>query len=120
MPSKLSFGRGDIVLISLDPTSGHEQAGYRPVLVISPREVNDLMGTAIVLPITTGGNFARVQGFTVPLDDAGITTEGVVLCHQPRALDLVARGARGVVESVPDVVLSDVLARFISLFEDAL
>ena len=104
-------------MVSLDPTSGHEQAGYRPVLVISPREANDLMGTAIVLPITTGGRLARVQGFAVSLDEAGTTTGGVVLCHQPRTLDLVARGAKGVAESVPDAVLSDILARFISLFE---
>ena len=119
MGHKLSFDRGDIVMVSLDPISGHEQAGYRPVLVISPREVNDLMGTAIVLPITTGGRLARVQGFAVSLDEAGTATGGVVLCHQPRTLDLVARGAKGVAESVSDVVLADILARFIALFEMA-
>jgi mRNA-degrading endonuclease toxin of MazEF toxin-antitoxin module len=118
MGSKLSFDRGDVVSVNLNPTSGHEQEGYRPVLVISPREVNDLMGTVIVLPITNHGNFARVQGFTVSLDDAGITTGGVVLCHQPRTLDLVARGAIGAVESVPAPVLSEVLAKFVSLFEE--
>jgi len=47
--------RGDIYIVSLDPTAGHEQQGHRPVLVISPAKFNRLTGVPVVLPITTGG-----------------------------------------------------------------
>ena len=53
--------RGDIYLVTLDPTEGHEQRGRRPVLVVSPGAFNQLTRVPIVLPITTGGNFARVN-----------------------------------------------------------
>ena len=57
--------RGDIYLVSLDPTAGHEQRGRRPVLIVSPGAFNRLTRTPVVLPITTGGNFARTAGFAV-------------------------------------------------------
>lgn len=59
--------RGDIYLVCPDPTSGHEQQGTRPVLVISPSAFNHRTRTPIVLPITTGGNFACTAGFAVSL-----------------------------------------------------
>src|SRR6201984_1113059 len=83
--------RGDIYLVSLDPTQGHEQQGRRPVLVVSPGAFNRLTKVPIVLPITTGGNFARTRGFAVPLTGADTRTTGVVRCDQPRALHLDAR-----------------------------
>ena len=86
--------RGDIYLVSLDPTSGREQQGTRPVLVVSPSGFNRLTKTPVVLPITGGGDFARTAGFAVSLMGAGINTTGVVRCDQPRSLDLVARNAR--------------------------
>ena len=55
--------RGDIYLVSLDPTAGHEQQGTRPVLVVSPDEFNRVTQVPVVLPITSGGNFARTAGF---------------------------------------------------------
>jgi mRNA interferase ChpB len=102
--------RGDIYLVSLDPTAGHEQQGTRPVLIVSPGAFNRLTGTPVVLPITTGGNFARTAGFAVSLDGAGTRTTGVVRCDQPRALDVAARGGRKL-ESVPAGVLAEVLGR---------
>jgi mRNA interferase ChpB len=102
--------RGDIYLVSLDPTAGHEQQGTRPVLIISPGAFNRLTRTPVVLPITTGGNFARTAGFAVSLEGAGTRTTGVVRCDQPRALDVAARGGRKL-ESVPAGVLEEVLAR---------
>src|SRR5690349_25063733 len=83
--------RGDIYLVSLDPTAGGEQQGKRPVLVISPGKFNRITGVPIVLPITGGGVFARMEGFAVTLMGAGTQTTGVVRCDQPRALDLRAR-----------------------------
>jgi mRNA interferase ChpB len=86
--------RGDVYLVLLDPTVGHEQQGKRPVLVISPGKFNRLTRMPVVLPITTGGDFARTAGFAVSLMGAGTRTTGVVRCDQPRALDLQARGAK--------------------------
>lgn len=108
--------RGDVWKVDLDPTKGREQQGYRPVLVISPVEFNRLTRTAIVVPITTGGRFARVHGFTIPLSGASTRTDGVILCHQPRTVDLEARGARWV-EALPDEIVVDALARLASLLE---
>jgi mRNA interferase ChpB len=108
--------RGDIYLVSLDPTAGHEQQGTRPVLVVSPAAFNRLTKTPVVLPITTGGNFARTAGFAVPLAGAGTKTTGVIRCDQPRALDLGARNARRL-ESAPAAILDEVLAKLAPLFE---
>ena len=81
--------RGEIWLVDLDPTQGHEQKGRRPVLIVSPEAFNKLMKVPVVLPITSGGSFARTAGFAVSLAGAGTKTTGVVRCDQPRALDLV-------------------------------
>ncbi|EAZ7030457.1 type II toxin-antitoxin system PemK/MazF family toxin [Salmonella enterica] len=108
--------RGDIYLVSLDPTSGHEQQGTRPVLIVSPGAFNRLTKTPVVLPITTGGNFARTAGFTVSLMGAGTKTTGVVRCDQPRALDIGSRHGRKL-ESVPAVVMDEVLAKLATILE---
>ena len=108
--------RGEIWLVSLDPTAGHEQRGTRPVLVVSPAAFNKVTGTPVVLPVTTGGGFARQRGFAVSLEDAGTRTTGVIRCDQPRALDLAARDGRRV-ESVPEHVIDDVLARLATIIE---
>src|SRR5215470_10653670 len=108
--------RGDIYVISLDPAAGHEQQGKRPVLVISPGKFNRLTGVPVVVPITTGGGFARTAGFAVPLMGAGTRTTGVVRCDQPRALDLRARAAKRL-ETVPDHIVDEVLSKVIPLFE---
>ena len=103
------FGRGDIVMVSLDPTLGHEQRGMRPALVLSTAAFNAL-GTALVAPITQGGDFARHAGFASPLSGAGTKTQGVALINQIRMLDLDARLAKRV-ETVPEYVVDDALAR---------
>lgn len=105
--------RGDIYTVSLDPTRGHEQRGHRPVLIISPTAFNQATKTAVILPITSGGEFARRIGFAVPL--SGLRTTGVVRCDQPRTLDIKARGGKKV-ESLPTGILDEVLARTITLF----
>ncbi len=106
--------RGEIWLVSLDPTAGHEQRGTRPVLIVSPEAFNALTGTPVVLPITTGGNFARRRGFAVSLEGAGTRTRGVIRCDQPRALDVRARSGRHV-DTVPGHIMDDVLARLATL-----
>lgn len=107
--------RGEIYLVSLNPTSGHEQQGQRPVLIVSPDAFNTLTKTPIVVPITRGGKFAKMAGFAVSLDQAGTKTTGIIRCDQPRALDLQARKARPL-EIVPSFIIDDVLARLNTLF----
>ena len=108
--------RGDIWLVSLDPTAGHEQQGTRPVLIVSPAPFNDLTGTPVVLPITTGGGFARRRGFAVSLEGAGTRTTGVIRCDQPRTLDLAARNGK-FLETVPEHIIDDVLARLVTVLD---
>ena len=108
--------RGDIYLVSLDPTAGHEQQGKRPVLVISPGRFNRLTGVPVVLSITSGGSFARTAGFAVPLMGAGTRMTGVVRCDQPRALDLRARAGKKL-ETVPEHIIDEVLSKVGPLFE---
>ena len=106
--------RGDIYLVSLDPTEGREQRGSRPVLIVSPEAFNEATRLPVVCPITNGGDFARRIGFAVPI--SGIRTTGVIRCDQPRVLDLAARHGRKV-DTLPDTIMQDVLARIATLFE---
>jgi mRNA-degrading endonuclease toxin of MazEF toxin-antitoxin module len=108
--------RGEIWLVGLDPTMGHEQKGRRPVLIVSPEAFNRLTKVPVVVPITSGGNFARTAGFAVPLTGAGTQTTGVVRCDQLRAVDLGARAGKKL-ESVPGAIMDEVLARLAPLFE---
>jgi len=108
--------RGEIWLVGLDPTEGHEQKSRRPVLIVSPETFNCVTKVPVVLPITSGGTFARTAGFAVTLAGAGTKTTGIVRCDQPRALDLGARGGRKL-ESIPDAVMDEVLARLSPIFE---
>jgi mRNA-degrading endonuclease toxin of MazEF toxin-antitoxin module len=108
--------RGEIWLVGLDPTEGHEQKGRRPVLIVSPEAFNRLTKVPVIVPITSGGNFARAAGFAVSLTGSGIRTTGVVRCDQPRALDLGARGGKRL-ESVPDQIMDEVLARLAPIFD---
>jgi mRNA interferase ChpB len=106
--------RGDIYLVSLDPTAGHEQSGSRPVLVVSPIEFNEATKLPVILPITNGSEFSRRLGFAVPV--TGIKTTGVVRCDQPRVIDLAARHARKV-DTLPESIMDEVLAKVATLFE---
>jgi len=110
--------RGEIWLVSLDPSAGHEQRGTRPVLIVSPAAFNNLTRTPVVLPVTRGGRFARRQGFAVSLEEAGTRTHGVIRCDQPRTLDLdlAARQGRRL-EVVPAAIMAEVLARLTTIFE---
>jgi mRNA-degrading endonuclease toxin of MazEF toxin-antitoxin module len=108
--------RGDIYLVTLDPSSGHEQQGIRPVLVISATAFNHLTKTPVVLPITSKGGFARTAGFAVSLEGCGTKTTGVVRCDQPRAIDLASRHARKL-ERAPESIVDDALGRFSAIFQ---
>ena len=89
--------RGDLVWLRFHPQSGHEQAGRRPALVVSPRAYNEKVGLALFCPIASR---AKEYPFEVALPAAGEVT-GVVLTDQIKSLDWRARkaerisGARG-------------------------
>ncbi|PRC91995.1 type II toxin-antitoxin system ChpB family toxin [Solimicrobium silvestre] len=111
MVKRVKFGRGDIVLVNLEPAQGREQKGeHRPALVFSTSVFN-AMGVVLIAPITQGGDFARHAGFAVSLSGSGTKTQGVALVNQVRMLDLEERGAKKI-ETAPDFVVEDALARF--------
>ena len=98
--------RGDIVKMSFDPQSGHEQAGWRPALVVSPALYNRASSLALLCPITSR---AKGYPFEVALPD-GLAVSGVILTDQIRSLDWRARRAK-LVDRAPMPVVRDVLAR---------
>ncbi|MEE9338807.1 MAG: type II toxin-antitoxin system ChpB family toxin [Methylococcaceae bacterium] len=116
MVKKALFDRGDIVRVCLNPTAGKEIKGdFRPCLVLSPKAFNRL-GITLIAPITQGGNYARVEGFTVTLMGSGTDTQGVVLISGIRMTDLVARKATKV-ETAPAEIVDEVLAVLATLVE---
>lgn len=98
--------RGELVWLNFTPQTGHEQAGRRPALVLSPRAFNARTGMAFVCPVTS-----QVKGrpFEVALPPDS-TVEGVVLVEQMRSVDWLDRKAT-FIGTAPDVVLADILAR---------
>jgi mRNA interferase MazF len=98
--------RGDVVKMRFDPQSGHEQAGWRPALVVSPGAYNRASSLALLCPITSR---AKGYPFEVALpEDLGIA--GVMLVDQIRSLDWRARSAK-LVARAPDAVVREILAR---------
>lgn len=102
--------QGDAVWITLDPQAGHEQAGRRPALILSPSAYNGRVGLALLCPITS-----QVKGypFEVPLP-AGLPVAGVVGADQVKSLDWRARQAARIV-SVPAEVVTEVVRRLQTL-----
>ena len=102
--------RGDAVWITLDPQAGHEQAGRRPALVLSPSTYNGRVGLALFCPIT---NQAKGYPFEVPIP-AGAPVTGVVGADQVKSLDWRARRAAPI-GAVPEEVVAEVLQRLQAL-----
>lgn len=98
--------RGDVVWLAFTPQSGHEQAGKRPALALSPEAYNRKVGLAIFCPITS-----QVKGypFEVSIPD-GFKAEGVVLSDQIKSLDWHSRHSQYFCK-LPDSVVSEVLGK---------
>ena len=98
--------RGDLVWLQFDPQAGHEQAGHRPAVVLSPRLYNQKSGLALFCPITS-----RIKGypFEVVLPP-GLKMEGAVLCDQIKSLDWRARRVR-LTAKLPEPTIDDILAK---------
>ena len=98
--------RGDIVWIDFTPQVGHEQAGRRPALVISPASYNGLVGLAIMCPITS-----RRKGYPFEVSiPEGSGVSGVVLADQLKSLDWRGRKAEIAGQAGQDVTI-EVLAK---------
>ncbi|MCL2775599.1 MAG: type II toxin-antitoxin system PemK/MazF family toxin [Oscillospiraceae bacterium] len=88
--------QGDIIKIDLTPTKGHEQSGYRPVIVVNNSVHSSASNMTIVCPIT---NTNRNNPLHVELK--GLQTTGFVMCDQIRAIDIRARNYK-IVETVDE------------------
>lgn len=105
--------RGDLVWLQFNPQAGHEQAGRRPALVVSPGVYNARVGLALCCPVTS-----HVKGypFEVILPDDGPVT-GAVLADQIKSLDWRVRQAE-IIGPAPTDVIAGVLARIATLVND--
>ncbi len=102
--------RGDFVWISFDPQTGHEQAGIRPALVLSPLRYNTRVGLAVVCPVT---NQSKGYPFEVEIPKGG-DVHGFVLADQVKSLDWKARGIRAAGEA-PETVVDETLDKLSTL-----
>ena len=102
--------RGDVVWITLNPQLGHEQAGRRPAVVISPQSYNEKVGLAIFCPIST-----KIKGysFEVLIPD-GLSVAGVILSDQVKSLDWRARNAE-LICALPAMTISETLEKLDTL-----
>jgi mRNA interferase MazF len=98
--------RGDVVALIFDPQAGHEQAGRRPALVLSPANYNSRSGLAVFASITN-----QIKGYPFEvLIPMGLPVSGVVLADQLKSLDWRARRAHFIV-TLPSEVVLDVLQK---------
>jgi mRNA interferase MazF len=106
MPRRYAPERGDVVWLEFSPQAGHEQAGHRPAVTLSPRAYNEKVGLALFCPITSQ---EKGYPFEVKLP-VGLAVGGVALCDQVRSLDWEARQARFACR-LPEATIADVLAK---------
>jgi mRNA interferase MazF len=102
--------RGDAVWIQFNPQAGHEQAGRRPALVLSPAAYNGKVGLAILCPIT---NQVKGYPFEVAIPESR-SVSGVVLADQVKSLDWRVRKAE-LIERLPLGVVQEVLGKLSTL-----
>ena len=111
--------RGDVYWVDPNPVAGREMKDRHRFVVITPAEINRL-GVAMLVPITSGGAFARETGLTVPI--TGRDTIGVAVCNQVRSFDLEARerakSAR-YVEALDAATTGEIVARVLSVIDPA-
>ena len=97
---------GDVVRISLNPQAGHEQAGRRPAVVLSPRSYNGKTGLAILCPVTS-----HIKGYPFEVIlPAGLPIAGAILSDQVKSLDWRARNAE-LVCTLPDEIVSEIIQK---------
>ena len=105
--------RGDAIWISLSPQAGHEQAGRRPVVVLSPSSYNGKVGLAILCPVTS-----QVKGYPFEVAiPSGSKLAGVVLADQVKNLDWRVRKAEFICK-LPRETTNEVLEKLETLLGD--
>jgi len=105
--------RGDVVWIALNPQAGHEQAGRRPAVVVSPRSYNGKVGLALFCPIT-----GRSKGYPFEVGlPSELSVKGVVLADQVKSLDWRARRAE-LAARLPDDTCDEVIGKLATLLEN--
>lgn len=103
--------RGDAVWLNFNPQSGHEQAGRRPALVLSPEEYNRKTGLGIFCPITS-----QVKGYPFEVIlPAGLPVNGAVLVDQVKSLDWQMREAT-LIKKLPTQVANETTELLLTLF----
>ena len=108
----MTFKQGDIVALDFSPTHGHEQAGYRPALVVSRDLYNAKTGYVVVCPIT---NTLKSFPTRIALDERTKTT-GFILCEQVRTIDVEARAPK-FLEKIPEDLFQQAIEIVSSIFE---
>ncbi len=106
MPHRYVPQRGDVVLLQFNPQAGHEQAGHRPALVLSPRNYNEKVGLALFCPVT---NKIKGYPFEVVLPK-GLKAKGAVLSDQVKSLDWKSRKAKRIC-TLPQKTTNEVLEK---------
>ena len=104
--------RGDLIWLLFDLQAGHEQAGHRPTLVISPQAYNGRTGLCLVCPITSQ---VKHYPFEVELP-TGLPIAGVILADQIKSLDWRARKAEFIC-NLPTQITEDTIAKILPLLE---
>lgn len=102
--------RGDVAWITLNPQAGHEQAGRRPAVVLSPLAYNEKVGLAIMCPVTSQ---EKGYPFEVKLSP-GLGVAGVILADQVKRLDWRARKAE-LICALPHLTMAVVLGKLNAL-----
>ena len=102
--------RGDVLWLDFNPQTGHEQAGRRPALILSPLAYNQKTSLALVCPIT---NQIKAYPFEVLIPE-NLPIKGVVLCDQVKSLDWKQRNASFIGE-LPNQELQRVIAKIKAL-----
>ena len=104
--------RGDLIWLQFNPQAGHEQAGHRPAVVISPSSYNRRVGLALCCPVTS-----RVKGYPFEvLLPPGLGVEGAILSDQIKSLDWRVRKARRI-GNLPAEVLEETVGKILALVE---
>ena len=111
MPARYVPERGDIVWLTFDPQAGHEQAGRRAALVLSPKAYNARAGLALICPITS-----QQKGYPFEVALPKQRVSGLVLADQVRSLDWAARRAERAGRAV-DETMQEVLAKIAALLQ---
>ena len=103
--------RGDVIWLSFDPQAGHEQAGTRPAIVLSPKKYNGKTSLIIVCPITS-----KIKGYPFEVRLVGRKIDGVILSDQVKSFNWRARKAQLIEQANPDAV-SEVQEKLLLLLQ---